>query len=76
MPGGPRESSDLPADAAGAQRLRDNRELRLALRSLEQNAPWIRHIHLVTNGQAPDWLDIDHSRSSLVNHAAIFPDPA
>ena len=32
-------------------RFRDNDELRYSLRSLEQHAPWLRHIYIVTNGQ-------------------------
>ena len=32
-------------------RFRDNDELRYSLRSVEQFAPWLRHIYIVTNGQ-------------------------
>lgn len=32
-------------------RFRDNDELRFSIRSVEQFAPWLRHIYIVTNGQ-------------------------
>lgn len=60
--------------AAEARRFRDNGELRYSLRSLERFAPWVRRIHLVTDGDAPRWLDRRHERLQLVRHDAIFPD--
>jgi len=57
-------------------RWRDNGELRYALRSLEANAPWIRHVHLVTAGEVPSWLDPSAPGLRLVRHEQIFPDPA
>jgi len=62
-------------EAAGPRRFRDNGELRYSLRSLEGHAPWIRKVFLVTNGQAPDWLDTSSGRLEVVPHEAIFPDP-
>ena len=40
----------------------DNEELRFSLRSVEQNAPWINKIFIVTNGQIPSWLDISNPK--------------
>ena len=54
-------------------RFADNDELRYSLRSLQQNAPWVRHVYLVTNGQVPSWLDLDNPRITLVTHGEIFP---
>jgi len=68
------EGSGVDAETTGTHRFRDNGELRFSLRSLEIHAPWIRHIYLVTNGQVPDWLDIDNPRLSLVPHETIYPD--
>ncbi|MEJ8569371.1 stealth conserved region 3 domain-containing protein [Elongatibacter sediminis] len=51
-----------------------NDELRYSLRSVERHLPWIRRIHLVTNGQKPDWL-IMGDKIRLVPHRAVFPDP-
>jgi hypothetical protein len=58
-----------------AGRYRNNDELRFSLRSLLRYAPWVRRIHLLTNGQAPSWLDRSHSRIRLVRHEEVFPDP-
>jgi hypothetical protein len=61
-----------PANLAPGH-FRDNGELRYSLRSLEAYAPWIRHVHIVTNGQVPGWLDTTNPRLSLVFHDTIFP---
>ena len=62
-----------PRDAVSAYRFADNDELRYSLRSLQQHAPWVRHVYLVTNGQVPSWLDLDSPRITLVTHEEIFP---
>ncbi|KAG0729643.1 N-acetylglucosamine-1-phosphotransferase subunits alpha/beta [Chionoecetes opilio] len=55
-----------------ANRFEDNEELRYSLRSLEQYAPWVRRIFLVTNGQIPHWLNLDHPRLTIITHQDIF----
>lgn len=47
-------------------------ELRYALRSVYQYAPWFRHVFIVTNNQRPKWL-IDHPKISIVDHREIIP---
>ena len=49
----------------------DNNELIYSLRSLEKNAPWIRNIYLVTNGQIPYWLNLNNSRIQVVTHVGF-----
>ncbi|XP_076320133.1 N-acetylglucosamine-1-phosphotransferase subunits alpha/beta-like isoform X2 [Tachypleus tridentatus] len=56
-----------------ASRFTDNEELRYSLRSLEKNAPWIRQVYIITNGQIPYWLNLDNPRISVVTHEEIFP---
>ncbi|KAL0280655.1 UNVERIFIED_CONTAM: hypothetical protein PYX00_001881 [Menopon gallinae] len=56
-----------------ASRYEDLEELRYSLRSLEMYAPWVHHIFLVTNGQIPHWLDLEHPRLTVVTHEEIFP---
>lgn len=51
----------------------DNEELRYSLRSLWKFAPWVHHVYLVTNGQVPNWLNLDHPRLTVVPHSAILP---
>lgn len=55
-------------------RFRDNEELRYSLRSVEQNAPWINHIFIVTDGQIPKWLNTKHPKITIVSHTDIFPE--
>lgn len=64
----PRTSSDIV-------RFQDRDELKYSLRSLEMFAPWVNHIHIVTNGQVPSWINLDNPKISIVSHADIFEDP-
>ncbi len=64
----------LARGAVDAARFADNDELRFSLRSLEQYAPWIRRIWIVTSGQVPQWLDTAHPRVTVVPHREIWPD--
>ena len=57
-------------------RFNDNGELRYSLRSVEQFAPWVRNIYLVTDQQVPDWLDPQQTRITIVDHRDIFPPDA
>lgn len=57
-----------------AARHRDNGELRYLLRSIEYNMPWVRTIHIVTNGQKPDYVDFDQPGIVQVSHDEIFED--
>ena len=44
------------------RRVRDYNTLQFSVRSVEKNAPWIRKIHIVTNGQIPTWLDTSNKK--------------
>lgn len=54
-------------------RFYDNEELRYSLRSLYKNAPWIRHIFIVTDRQIPSWLNTDNPQITVVDHSEILP---
>ncbi|GAA5153735.1 hypothetical protein GCM10023340_36230 [Nocardioides marinquilinus] len=62
--------------SSGRARYLDRGELRYSLRSLHLFAPWVRRIHVVTAGQVPAWLDVDHPRIHLVDHADLLPPEA
>eukprot|EP00002_Diphylleia_rotans_P001092 TRINITY_DN10607_c0_g1_i1.p1 TRINITY_DN10607_c0_g1~~TRINITY_DN10607_c0_g1_i1.p1 ORF type:complete len:1048 (+),score=167.37 TRINITY_DN10607_c0_g1_i1:41-3184(+) len=66
------DCEDTESQKATTNRYRDNQELKYSLRSLEKNAPWIRHIYLVTNGQIPSWLDLNNPKLTVVPHSEIF----
>lgn len=55
-------------------RYRDWRTLRYWFRSVEQFAPWVRRIHLITWGHLPDWLATDHPKLHVVEHADYLPE--
>jgi hypothetical protein len=63
------------ADGWPSSRYRNNGELRFSLRTLLRHAPWVRRIHILTNGQMPHWLDWSHPRIHLVSHIEVFPQP-
>lgn len=60
--------SDPLSEEISAKRFADNDELKFSLRSLQKNAPWIRNVYIVTNGQVPIWLDTGNSRVKVVTH--------
>lgn len=62
----------LSEQAANDARYLDREELRFSLRSLHLNAPWVRHIYLVTDDQLPYWLDPSHPRITVVSHRELF----
>lgn len=65
----------LPERVLHEERFRSRDELKYSLRSLHLFAPWVRQIHIVTAGQRPEWLNVDHPKINLVNHTDIFSDP-
>ena len=60
--------------AQDESRFADHDELRYSLRSLEQFAPWVNHVWIVTADQRPAWLRRDDPWISVVDHRDIFPD--
>ena len=54
-------------------RYRDRDELRYSLRSVEQYCPWVRHVYLVTDGQLPNWINLDHTKLKHIRHNQIMP---
>ena len=64
-------------DGDGADaRTRQIDELRYALRSVDQNAPWVRRIFIATDARLPGWLVADHPKVTVVRAADHFSDPA
>lgn len=48
-------------------------ELLYSLRSVEQYAPWLRRIFIVTDNQVPAWLDTSNPKVRIVDHKEIMP---
>lgn len=60
-------------DDARSIRYKDYGLLKYWFRSIEKNAPWVRKIHFITNGQKPSWLNIDHPKLNWVKHQDYIP---
>lgn len=58
---------------SGPARYTDRDELRYSMRGLHLFAPWVRRIHVVTAGQTPAWLDVDHPKINMVDHRDLLP---
>jgi hypothetical protein len=59
------------------QIFRDNDELKYSLRSVEENAPWINHIYIITAfGQVPRWLNKKNSKITIIPQESILPPDA
>ena len=39
-------------------------------------APWVQHIYIVTDGQVPRWLNVEHPQLTVIDHREIFADPS
>lgn len=64
----------LHEEAIDPARFRSRDELKYSMRSIDDFAPWVRHIFLVTDRQVPTWLDPEHPRITIIDHRDIFPD--
>jgi hypothetical protein len=52
-------------------RLANDDALLFSLRSIALHAPFIRRIHIVTNGHTPFWLNASHPRVHVVDQASL-----
>lgn len=59
-------------DAYDASRYRSRDELKYSLRSVAMFADFVRHVFVVTDDQAPSWLNTDNPRLTVVHHKEIF----
>lgn len=67
-------ATGLHQDAASNARFQSRDELRYCLRSVYYFAKFVRNIYLVTDDQAPRWLDLTDQRIKIIPHKEIFPD--
>lgn len=40
---------------------------------VERHAPWVNNIYLITNGQRPKWLNVNHPKLKWVRHEEFIP---
>jgi hypothetical protein len=55
-------------------RFREYGLLKYWFRGVDTFAPWVRKIHFVTCGQRPEWLNVNHPKLNLVDHADYIPE--
>ena len=67
------DKSKVGSDAMSGSRFHSNDELRYSLRSVYDNLPWARNIHIVSNCRPPEWLDTEHPNIHWVTHESILP---
>ena len=58
---------------ASAARYRDWDLFRYWFRAVENYAPWVNKVFLVTNGTFPDWINEKHPKLVLVKHSDYIP---
>lgn len=54
------------------ERYRDWNNLHYHFRAIEQNAPWVNHIYIVTDNQKPEWLKTEGNNVTIVDHQEII----
>lgn len=66
------QTNQINVDAS-AKRYRDWDNLQYIFRGIEKFAPWVHRIYLITNGQKPQWLNLNNDKLVLVNHKDYIP---
>ena len=65
---------DLNQEIDGEQRYRDYGVFNYWFRMIEKHAPWVNHVYLVTNGQKPEWLNLEHPKLRWITHKEFMPE--
>lgn len=55
------------------ERFRDFGFLKYLFRSIDKFSPWVNHIFLITDDQIPEFLDVNNSKISIVDHSEFIP---
>ena len=56
-----------------AARFRDMNIFRYWFRAVEEYAPWVNKVFLITNGRFPDWINMKNPKLVLVKHEDYIP---
>lgn len=57
----------------GEERYRDWELFKYWFRAVEQFAPWVNNVYLVTYGHIPMWLNTNNAKLKIVKHAEFIP---
>ena len=66
--------ADLNQENDGEQRYRDYGIFNYWFRMIEKHAPWVNRVYLVTNGQKPEWLNLEHPKLRWITHKEFMPE--
>lgn len=67
-----REFENNNSDDKSETRFRDYSLFNYWFRAVEKYAPWVNQIYLVTDEQVPEWLNLKHSKVTLIDHKDII----
>lgn len=60
-------------DAVVSARFRDWGIFKHWFRAVEKYAPWVRYVFLITNGQLPEWINLNNPKLKVVFHRDYIP---
>ncbi len=63
-----------PRDGTSLARFMNRDELLYSVRSVDEFAPWVRNIYVLTNCAPPSWVNLDHPRLRWIDHEQVFPE--
>ena len=69
----PIKKSAIEADYTHKKRYEDTGLLRYWFRCVEKNTPWVNKVFYITNGQKPDWLNLDCEKLVWIKHEDYIP---
>lgn len=55
------------------ERFRDWGTLKYIFRGIEKFAPWVNSVFLITNGQVPEWINLQNDKLKLITHDQYIP---
>ena len=67
-------SLQVDNDGDNLHRYRDYGTFNYWFRMVEKHAPWVNNIYLITNGQKPEWLNLNHPKLKWVRHSDFMPE--
>ena len=67
------QNNSLSEYIDGDLRYRDYGTLNYWFRMIENHAPWVNKIFLITNGQKPSWLNLEHPKLKFLTHEEFMP---
>ena len=54
------------------ERFIEHNELKYSLRSIEQFAPWVNKIYIITDNQYPNWINLSHPKLRIIDQSVLF----